>query len=208
MGKLDAACCYLSGAMEFVSDHGVGWRRKMTEIVRSSDLQIDLVDPTNKPGGETYRIGEDKETQVRLQQEGRFNELRDYVHRYRRFDLRFVDLCDFLVVAVDPTVPQWGTANEVYFGELQHKPMFFINPGGLSDLPRWLFDIVDIGDNGRHSVKERCNVFTSVEEVVEELILLDSGAIPMSDEWVLIRQFIECDRRNHVEINETLLPSE
>jgi len=191
MGKLERAVAYLSGPMEFVADHGVEWRRKFIELLKKKNLKIDCIDPTNKPGGQDIKIGENKEEQVRLQQEGKWLQLRDYVRSYRRYDLRFVDISDFLVVVVDPRVPQWGTSNEVYFAEMQHKPMFFICDGGLYNLPRWLFDVVDIQDhNGT-----RCNVFQSVEEVVQELVGIDMGDIPMTDEWVLVRKFIEHQRQ-------------
>ena len=189
-GLLDGACGYLSGPMEFVADHGVEWRRKFIKLVNEAGLNIDLIDPTNKPGGEDVRIGENKETQIKLQKEGKFRELKDYVHSYRRYDLRFVDLSDFLIVVVDPRVPQWGTSDEVYTSERQHKPTFFINEGGLYKLPRWLFDVVDLGDEpGKF-----CNVFESVEEVVQKLVELDNGTVPLNNEWVLIRKHIENSR--------------
>lgn len=180
-GKLDGACGYLSGPMEFVADHGVEWRRKFIKLVSMAGLKVDLIDPTDKPGGIDVKIGENKAYQESLQKQGRWNELREYVKAYRRYDLRFVDISDFLVVVVDPRVPQWGTANEVYTAEQQHKPMFFICDGGLANLPRWLFDVVDLDNPIKN---KRQNVFGSVEEVVQELKNLDIGAVPMSNEWV------------------------
>jgi len=190
-GRLDGACGYLSGPMEFVADHGVEWRRKFVRLVGEAGLKIDLIDPTNKPGGIDIKIGENKAHQETLQREGRWKELRQYVKSYRRYDLRFVDISDFLVVVVDPRVPQWGTSNEVYVAELQHKPMFFICDGGLHNLPRWLFDVIDL-DNPEKG--KRCNVFQSVEEVVTELVSLDMGLYPMSNEWVLVRKNLEQQR--------------
>lgn len=190
-GKLDGACCYLSGPMEFAADHGVEWRRKFVRLIKEADLKIDCIDPTNKPGGSFVGNDEDKDYQVRLQREGRWIELQNYVSKYRRADLRFVDLSDFLVAVIDPRVPQWGTSNEVYEAERQHKPTFFIIEGGLEKLPRWLFDVIDL-DNFMKGT--RCNVFECVEQVVEELKLLDGGQLHMSDEWVLVRKHIEFSR--------------
>lgn len=190
-GKLDGACGYLSGPMEFVADHGVEWRRKFIQLLHENELKIDCIDPTNKPGGKDVKIGENKEFQANLQKSGNWESLKLYVKSYRRYDLRFVDISDFLVVVVDPRVPQWGTANEVYFAEMQHKPMFFVCDGGLKNLPRWLFDVIDLDnpDTGR-----TCNVFETIEDVVYELVGIDNGLIPMSDEWVLVRKFIEESR--------------
>jgi len=191
MGKLDCACGYLSGAMENVADHGVEWRRKFVKLIAESGLKIDLIDPTDKPGGYDIKIGENKAYQETLQKEGRWEELRQYVKQYRRYDLRFVDISDFLVVVVDTKVPQWGTSNEVYTAEQQHKPMFFICDGGLAKFPRWLFDVADLDDPIKN---KRCNVFQSVEEVVAELVSLDTGVNPLSDEWVLVRKNLEIQR--------------
>ena len=192
-GKLDGACCYLSGPMEFVADHGVEWRRKFIRLSHEAGLKLDFIDPTNKPGDENAKIGEDKGYQTRLKEAGRWRELKEYVEGYRRLDLRYVDLSDCIVAVVDPRVPQWGTSNEVYFAEMQHKPTFFICEGGLKNLPNWLFAVIDLDDPLED---KRCNVFGSVEEVIEELIDIDSGIAPMNNEWVLVRKFLEQQRRS------------
>ena len=194
-GKLDGALGYLSGPMEYVADHGIEWRRKFIRLVKESDLNIDLIDPTDKPGDESLKIGENKAVQVELQKQGRFRELQQYVHEYRRYDLRFVDISDFLVTVIDPRVPQWGTGNEVYVAEMQHKPNFFICEGGLYNLPRWAFDVVDkIYSDDPELAMQQSNVYESVEDVVAELIALNSGEKTMSHEWVLVRKDIELRR--------------
>lgn len=187
-GKLDRAWCYLSGPMEYVADHGIEWRRKFIERTWNLGLNIDFIDPTNKPGGDEMKVGEDKSVQAKLQQEGKFLQLREYVADYRRYDLRYVDLSDFLVAVIDPQVHMCGTYNEIFFAEAQHKPMFFICDGGLSKLPRWLFDVVDLED---HKKGTRCNVFEDINALVSELKLYDTGAIKMSKKWVLIRKHME-----------------
>lgn len=187
-GMLSGACAYLSGPMEFAEDHGVGWRRKFIKMAVEKGLKIDFIDPTNKPGSEEMKVGEDKDYQVRLQEEGKYLELQKYVARYRRSDLRFVDLSDFLVIVIDPKIHLCGTYNELFVGEEQHKPTFFICQGGLKKLPRWLFDVIDLDDPVKGT---RCNVFESPEQVIDELVKLDSGELPLNHKWVLIRRYIE-----------------
>ena len=192
MGVLDEAIGYLSGPMEFVKDHGVEWRRKFIQLVQEAGLNIDVIDPTNKPG---ECIGEDPMHQVNLQKNGQFKELQQYVRNYRHLDLRYTDISDFLVVVVDPTVPQWGTSNETYLAEMQQKPTFFIVENGLHNLPRWLFDVIDKVQSDDPAVAQaEANVFESVEEVVEELVALDSGKKPLSKEWVLVRKVLREQR--------------
>jgi len=185
MGLLDKAVVYLSGAMEFVADHGVEWRRKFIRLIRESGLDIDPIDPTDKPGPDDMRIGENQDYQIKLQKAGKFEELKKYVRKYRHYDLRFVDISDFLVALIDPRVPQWGTSNEIYVAEEQHKPTFLICEGGLHNLPRWLFDVVELN-----------HVFENVEGVVEQLVMLDNGELELDEGWILVRKYIE-DSRSH-----------
>lgn len=190
-GKLDLALCYLSGAMEFAPDNGVGWRRKFIDMVWDAGLNIDFLDPTNKLEGYKQGLDEDKGYQDRLQSTGEFLKLRDFVASYRRYDLRCVDYCDFIVTVVDPNIHLCGTYDEVFTAERQHRPSFFVCEGGLKRLPRWLFDVVELDDPQKGT---RCNVFETLEEVVNELVALDRGELPMSDEWVLLRKYIEKNR--------------
>jgi hypothetical protein len=175
MGQLDGAITYLSGAIECAADHGVGWRKQFINLTKTNGLKIAHIDPTNKPIEGTIQSREDQELQTNLQSTGRFEELQQYVQSYRHHDLRFVDYCDFMVVMIHPTIPQWGTANEIYVAENQHKPMFFVCEGGLYKLPRWLFGVIQIKD-----------VYTSIEEVVKQLTLIDNNTIQLNNDWVLI----------------------
>ena len=187
-GKLYGACCYLSGAIESASDDGVGWRRRFIDLSKEANLHIDFIDPTNKPGGIDVKIKEDKNYQIDLQNNGEFLKLKEYVSEYRRYDLRFVDLSDFLVVAINPKIHICGTYDEVFTAERQHKPIFFICEGGLKKLPRWLFGVVDVEDKDNGI---RGNVFETIEQVIDELVQFDTGKIHMNDEWVLIRKHLE-----------------
>lgn len=181
MGKLDGAIGYLSGSIEFAADHGVGWRKKFIALTKAKKLKIAYIDPTDKPTEEHIKLREDQSYQTTLQNNGNFFELKQYVHSYRHHDLRFVDYSDFIVIMVDPDIPQWGTGDETYMAESQHKPMFFICKGGLYKLPRWLFDVIQFKD-------EQWNVYETLEEVIEQLILRDNGTIPLDEDWIMIRK--------------------
>lgn len=198
MGMLDGAVGYLSGSIEYAKDHGVMWRKKFAQLVEQYDLHIDLIDPTDKPpvnGFEGLGPDERQDLQAQLQRSGQFQELQEIVHDYRRYDLRVTDYSNFLVVVVDPTIPQWGTANEVYLAEQQHKPIFFVNEGGLYTLPRWLFGVIGhVYSKDPNKAHSEANVYTSIEAVVEELARLDKAKL-LTDEWVLVRKAIELRRR-------------
>lgn len=179
MGRLDKATFYLSGAIESAADAGVGWRVTFRNLVEKSGLDIKIIDPTRKPGESAEQVAENKALQEALQREGRFEELRRFVHDFRHKDLRFVDISDATVVYVTPSIAQWGTANEVYEAERQHKPIFTVCEGGLRSMPRWLFDVVDTGE-----------VYGTVEEVVSRLAQIDQQDQPLDPRWVLVRQYL------------------
>ena len=132
------------------------------------------------------QIEEDKTHQQQLQDSGKFDELREYVKEYRHYDLRFVDISDFLIVVVDPTIPQWGTANEVYEAESEQKPRFVIIEGGMKKLPRWLFGVFESKD-----------VFESLEALIEHLVKLDRGEIALDRRWVLVRKHLQEQRSRY-----------
>ena len=186
MGKLDEATAYLSGSMEYAADHGIEWRRNFINLSNEAGLNIHYIDPTNKPGGRDIKMGEDKEFQQNLQDEGKFLELKNYVSKYRRYDMRFVDLSDFLVTSITPTIPQWGTADELYLAEQQHKPRFGIIKGGLYRLPRWLFDVFDLD-----------YIFEDERQVVDRLLQLDKGEVKLDDKWILVRKFIRLQQEEY-----------
>lgn len=199
MGLLDQACCYLSGAMEYVKDNGVAWRRHIIERCWQEGLQIDFIDPTDKPCGEDIVIDENKAIQEDFQKNGRFRELQKIVKSYRHYDLRSCDNADFQITMINHTVPQWGTANEVYWNEQDQKPAFFICEGSLYKLPRWLFAVIeDIEDDDPAVVLEKINVYQTIEDVVNRLKLLDSGKMPLSKEWILVRKEIEKRRKGYM----------
>ena len=207
MGKLDRAVVYLSGAMEYVADDGVEWRREFIKQCLLADLYIDFIDPTDKPGGEDVMIDENKALQIELQSTGQFKELQKRVNKFRRYDLGYTDQMDFMVTMISPGVAQWGTANEVYVGETNHRPNFFICPNSMYELPRWLFGVIDeIKSDDPETALRESNVYGNVESVVAELIALDRGEKPLGDEWILVRKDIE-DRRERNELLRAQLKS-
>jgi hypothetical protein len=179
MNKLDQATCYLSGSIEAAKDGGVSWRQDFIKSIENANLKIQCIDPTNKPGDPSMKIGENKEYQNQLQANGRFEELQQYVTNYRRFDLRFTDISDFIVAAIDPSLHLCGTYDEVFLAERQKKPRFAICKGGLYKLPRWLFGVFKLED-----------VFEDINGVIERLVQLNNGTYLMDDRWVLIRKYL------------------
>jgi hypothetical protein len=54
-------------------------------------------------------------------------------------DLRMVEVSDFLIVYLDPSVQMCGTWEELFVGLRQHKPVFVVVNGGKQKLNFWMF---------------------------------------------------------------------
>lgn len=178
MRNLKFARCYLSGPMQFAKDSGIAWRKRF--IVQTEHLGLEIMDPTNKPIPCTSEIGNEKETMEYLRDHEKWEELKTFVKKFRREDLRFCDLADFLVVAIDPSIHTMGTLDEVYTAERQKKPILCIIEGGKKKLPFWGFAVFRTNE-----------IFESVEECIEYLNGIDNGSIPMDDRWVLVGKYLK-----------------
>lgn len=178
MHRLKYSRVYLSGPMDKAADHGVGWRKRFIE--QTKHLGLGIIDPTNKPIPCTSELGNERETMLILREQGRWAELRDFVKRFRREDLRFTDIADFLVVGIDPNIHTVGTYDEVFTAERQKKPLLCIIEGGKKVLPFWNFAVFRPNE-----------IFESVEECVGYLDGIDNGSIPIDDRWVLIGQYLQ-----------------
>jgi hypothetical protein len=123
---------------------------------------------------------EDHEKVILLKQQEDWVGLSNLMERIVRQDHRCVDLSDFMVFYLDPSIHTCGSYFELQSALTQKKPYFIVVPGGKIKTPSWLFGICD------HE-----NFYSSIEDVVKSLVLLNSGAQPMSDRWVLFRKQIK-----------------
>ena len=119
---LENAVVYLSGPIDKAKDFGVGWRQEFK--LKAKHLNLAIIDPCNKPVSFVHEIQGDIRATTVLRNEKKWQELRDFVKKFRREDLRFTDISDFLVVYIDPDVPMYGTLDELYTAEDQKKPLF------------------------------------------------------------------------------------
>ena len=140
MNRLKDNRCYLAGAMEKDTTNGVEWRQSIQKQL--ADLGICWLDPTNKPTS----IG--KETLATKQQMFVAREAHDYeavttlMKVIRCVDLRMTDISDFLLVNLDPSVPTFGTLEEVANANRQKKPIIVRIVGGKEKTPLWLLGML------------------------------------------------------------------
>ncbi|KKL45682.1 hypothetical protein LCGC14_2353150 [marine sediment metagenome] len=171
---LEGSLCYLIGAMEKAPDEGITWRTKIIQTCKEEGLRIKFLDPTNKVAGLQEEIGEERKKILRMKKQGRWKELSQLMHLIVRQDHRCVDLSDFVIVYLDPTIHTCGTYFELRSAFAEKKPYFIIVEGGKKCTPVWLFGI--------------CNheyIFNNVDEVIKELRKIKERNVVLSDKWVL-----------------------
>lgn len=192
MDILDECVCYLIGGIEFMSDDGIGWRQKLIDMSWDNGVRVKFIDPCNKPVKIAGEIGPEKKKLQRLKEEGQWAEVKKIIHKIRRYDLRFVDYSDFLIVYIDPSVPTCGTWDEVFSAEDQKKPILVICKGGAVKAPVWLLDVVRTEE-----------IFENLEDLVNHLVGINNGTIAMDDRWVLIRKPLHefYDRQRQIQEN-------
>lgn len=175
--NLQHTLVYLSGPMDFAADHGVGWRNEFKE--RTKHLQLKALDPCSKPGGIGSEVDQEKDYAINLKKTGRFDELTKFAKKIRRIDLRLVDLCDFVVVYIDKTVPMCGTWDELFIAERQKKPVLVIYKQGKKEAPLWLFAAVN------HKF-----IFDDMDSLIKYLEEVNAAKEITDTRWVLIRKFL------------------
>jgi nucleoside 2-deoxyribosyltransferase len=180
MNILDGSVTYLIGSIEYSNDDGVGWRQHVMNLCWDSGLRIKFLDPCNKPVKIAGEIGVEKDRLTRLKQQGKFDEIAPIINYIRRVDLRFVDYSDFVIAYIDPSIPTWGSADEIFVAEREHKPILCIVKGGKTKIPVWLIDVIRPEE-----------IFDSPEDLVSYLTKINTGALQTDKRWVLIRKELD-----------------
>ena len=176
MQVLNKSIVYLSGPIDHAKDHGVGWREEFK--LKTEAIGLVYLDPTKKPGEKMSETTVEKNTVAEFKKNKDWDGLKKYVKNFRRIDLRFVDLSDFLVIYIDTSVHMMGSYDELFVAERQRKPIFAIVEGGIEKASSWLF--------GCSTEK----LFNNLDECVEHLHKINNGEIKLSDKFCLIRKYI------------------
>jgi hypothetical protein len=168
--------CYLIGAMEF--QNGEGWRNDLKKELESRNIKF--YDPYHKPFNEN--VPEDEAARVELKhwrETGQYDLVASRMKAVRGLDLRCCDISDWFVVVIQPSVPSWGSAEEITTIIRQKKPVFLVidDPKGKAATPLWLFGVLP------HKY-----IYGTLSEAVEMIKAIDDGIVKMSsDRWKLLK---------------------
>lgn len=174
MNMLNGTRLYTIGAMEY--EDGQGWRNTVKTVLEP--LGITVFDPYHKPF--VNEIKEDQEARTSLKDwmdTGQWDKVAERMKDVRRDDLRLVDLSDFFIVYINPKIPSWGSAEEIYWGNRLKKPIFLFVEGGKSKTPLWIMGTIP------HKY-----IYGSLDEILETIKKINSGEKSIdSDRWRLLK---------------------
>lgn len=169
--KLKGSMCYLVGAIDFSDDKGVGSRQEIINNLK--ELGIIFLDPTAKLDGLEPDVGVEQEKILKLKEEEKWNELRDFMKKIVRSDLRCVDYSDFIIAYIDPDVHMCGSYHEIVCAVNQKKPVLAIIKGGRKRASSWLFGII-----------RPDAMFDSIDDLVK---YFNNPDFSLDERWVLFR---------------------
>jgi hypothetical protein len=173
---LSKARAYLCGAMEF-SD-GRGWREVVKKALSGRD--ITFFDPYIKPFIDDVPEDESSRKEMKHWRETRqFDILAQKMKKVRSDDLRCIDIADFVIAVVKPSVASWGSAEEICTAVRQKKPIFLVidDPDGVEACPLWFFGMIP------HKY-----IYGSLVEAITTIKGIDDGLIRLnSDRWHLLK---------------------
>ena len=174
---LDNSKCALSGAIDRVADDGAVWRNYVKGECKKRNLNIRWFDPCDKPNGLGSETSIEKTHVRELIIQNKWEEAKDFVKEFRRYDLRGIDWSDFVIVKIDLNVHLCGTYNEIFIAERQGKPIFVIMGEGQkkTDIPTWLISFINPDE-----------IFESEDDCLDYLEKINQGVVEMDRRWVKI----------------------
>lgn len=152
---------YLVGAMDRVFDGGIGWRQKITPVLKHMGVRV--LDPCNKP---INGIKEDQSTRDMIEsykQNAEYEKIREKFSVIRNADLRCVDISDFIIAHIDIDTHACGSYEEIVTANRQKKPVLIWCQQGKKMAPNWLFFMLP------HE-----HIFDSMDDLIKYLININT----------------------------------
>ncbi len=127
---------YLSGAMEYANDEGAGWRKELTNWLRT-ELKHDVINPVEesktlmlKEGARNYREWKHRNPQRYI----------DFIRKCIDRDLRAImQEVDYVICLWNEAVSKGaGTHGEVTVAYQRRLPIYLVTTLELSDLSGWI----------------------------------------------------------------------
>ena len=167
---------YCAGSMQYAID-GRGWRDKIKTELKNTGIQF--FDPYHRPF--IHDTAEDESSRAEMlhwMETEQYDLVTQRMKEVRRFDLRLVDISDWIICVISTKVPSWGTAEELSLAVKQEKPVFVIidDAVGKKHTPLWIMSMVD------HKY-----IYDSVDDAIKTIKSIDDGVVKLnSNKWKLL----------------------
>lgn len=171
---LNKTTCTVIGPMQFADGRSI--RSHLTEEL--GKYGITVYDHYHKPF--VNSVDEDENVRANFKvwlENGEYDKLAER-KSIRTFDLKLIDISDFIIIMFDPTVLTVGTWEEFFWANRLKKPIFFVNTKGKKTTPYWIFWTIP------HKY-----IYSSVEEMLTTINDIDSGKHSLdSERWKLLKE--------------------
>jgi hypothetical protein len=138
MNRLKDLGVYLSGPIDFADNLGADWRDAITPYLKEKNVRV--FDPLKHCYWGTKDIETIKRPHMAmLEEQGRFDELREEMKDVNHWDLRSVDLSSFLIVNYDNSIHMCGTYEEIFKANNQCKPVLLVLNCPKNKLSKWMY---------------------------------------------------------------------
>ena len=111
---------YLCGNIKNAHLDGVGWRDAVTPTLETFGIKV--LDPCKKTST-LSEIGEQKKRYTELSMKEDWKTLKEEFWPAVRWDLKSVDMSDFIIFNYDPTLPTVGSIHELVVATFEKKPI-------------------------------------------------------------------------------------
>lgn len=168
MSTLEGATVYTVGNLEYGSfGFAAKWRQQIKDSLEPIGIRV--LSPLNN-AFKTFSpesAGWNKELKTRLQEPENWDFVHEEAKKIRNRDLAMVDISTFLIACLDPTLPTFGTIDEIITAKRACKPVFLVIPDkGYKGIPIWLA-----------SYFKPSWVYSSIEQVISEIYKINQNPI-------------------------------
>lgn len=140
METLKGSTVYTIGNLEYGSfGFAAKWRQQIKD--EFEPLGIRVLSPLDNPfkSFAPESSGWNKFLKESLQSPDKWEYVHEEAKLIRNRDLAMVDISTFIIACLDPTVPTFGTVDELVTSKRSCKPVFLVIPEkGYSGIPIWL----------------------------------------------------------------------
>lgn len=175
-GILYRTKCTVIGAMQYNGQNGKIVREEISQ--KLSELGIIVYNHYNQPfldiDAEESLVKQNKINE--WMDSGQYDKVTE-LRNIRSFDLKLIDISDFILFIYNPEVQTTGSWEEFFSGNYQKKPIFFVNIKGKSKTPAWVL----------WSIPHKY-IYSSLSEVYEVLEKINNGEHKIdSERWKLLK---------------------